>query len=414
MAQAHWMTLLGSALGVSSAGYAALAAWLDRRRAESGPAAAPAASATSPTSAACAPRPVSVLKPLSGGEPRLYENLATLCRQDLGQDRYQLVFGVREEDDPAVAVVRRLQADFPDCDMVLVIDGDTHGRNLKVGNLINMLPHARHDWLVLADSDIAVGPDYLRRVTAPLADAANGIVTCLYRGRALGRFWQKIGVQFIDDWFVPSVRIAHAGGSRRFAFGATIALRREALNRIGGFAALSGRLADDYWLGELTRREGLTTVLSDVTVTTDVGEASLAELWAHEMRWLRTIRSINPAGFRFVFITFTWPMLLLAMVLAPTPAVLTMAIAGLLARCLQAGGLGAALRAPLRDSLLLAEWATAQFGQQVHWRGQRLSVSDAHHLHHPTQETADLAASKMPKGPASTQSPTFSRSQPRA
>jgi len=288
--------------------------------------------------------------------------------------------------------------------MVLVIDGDTHGRNLKVGNLINMLPHARHDWLVLADSDIAVAPDYVSRVTAPLADAGTGIVTCLYHGRALGHFWQKIGVQFIDDWFAPSVRIAHAAGSRRFAFGATIALRRDTLTIIGGFGALSGRLADDYWLGELTRRQGLTTVLSDVTVTTDVGEASLKALWAHEMRWLRTIRSLNPAGFRFVFITFTWPLLLLAMLLAPTSAVYAMATAGLLARCLQAGSLGAALRAPLRDGLLLAEWATAQFGQQVHWRGQQLSVSDSGHS---PIDTAGHA------GPKPSSSP-FSRTQPRA
>jgi ceramide glucosyltransferase len=239
-----------------------------------------------------------------------------------------------------------------------------------------MLPHARHGWLVVADSDIAVAPDYLARVTAPLADAGTGVVTCLYRGRALAGFWSGLGAQFIDDWFAPSVRIARAAGSRRFAFGATLAVRRETLAAIGGFAALSGRLADDFWLGELARRQGLATVLSDVVVSTDVTEDSLAALWAHEIRWLRTIRSLNRTGFAFVFVTFTWPMLLLGLALAPHPAMLAMALAGVLARSALAGSAAAALRAPLRDTLLLAEWAAALFGSRVRWRGEILSVKD--------------------------------------
>ncbi|MDN0084206.1 bacteriohopanetetrol glucosamine biosynthesis glycosyltransferase HpnI [Crenobacter sp. SG2305] len=356
-----WPILLGSALSGVSASYAALAAWLGRRP-QNGP------------RSIAVQQPVSVLKPLCGSEPRLYENLATLCRQDYPQ--YQIVFGVRDADDPAIAVIRRLRADFPACDIALTISPDVHGSNLKVSNLINLLPQASHDWLVIADSDIAVTPDYLRRVTAPLAEPGTGVVTCLYRGRAVGGFWAHLGAQFIDDWFAPSVRIAHAGGSRSFAFGATIALRRDTLAAIGGFTSLSGRLADDYWLGELTRRQGLTTVLSDVMVSTDVTEASLRALWSHEVRWLRTIRSLKPVGFAFTFITFTWPILLLSLAFAPLPAVLAVALAGILARCLLAGSFGAALRAPLRDALLLAEWAVALCGSRVRWREQVLSVRD--------------------------------------
>lgn len=429
MAQAHWMTLIGTALCAVAAGYALLAAWLSRRplrvigtagadatasadalasgRAASdaapnhrmrpasytlpgsghystAPPASPADShdaahstarqardaAPSPT-----PRAVTVLKPLSGAEPRLYDNLATLCRQD--HPDYQIVFGVREADDPAVAVVQRLQADFPERDIDLVISTRTHGRNRKVANLINMMPAARHDWLLLADSDIAAPPGYLCRVTAPLAGARTGIVTCLYTGRALSGFWQRLGAQFIDDWFAPSVRIAHAGGSRRFAFGATIALRRDTLTQIGGFESLAGRLADDYWLGELTRRLGLTTVLSDVVVSTDVTETTLAALWTHELRWLRTIRSLNPAGFGFTFVTYTWPMLLLGAALAQTPSAWLLVLSGALSRSVLAGSLAAAARAPLRDLLLLAEWAAALIGTEVSWRGQQLPVSDA-------------------------------------
>jgi ceramide glucosyltransferase len=358
----HWTLLSGYALIGATAGYAVFAALMARRPL-----------ATEPSGAAQA-APVTVLKPLRGAEPRLYDNLATLCRQQ--HPAFQIVFGVHDADDPALAVVRRLQSDFPGCDIALVISSEQHGSNGKVSNLINMLPLARYDKLVLADSDIAVPPGYLARVTAPLADPSIGVVTCLYRGHALPGFWPALGAQFINDWFAPSVRVAHAGGSSSFAFGATIALRRDALAAIGGFETLASRLADDYWLGELTRRLGLRTVLSDVMVGTDVAEGTLAELWTHELRWLRTIRSLNPAGFAFTFITFTWPLLLLGLLLAPQPAALAIACAGLLARSALARNAGAMLRAPLRDLLLLAEWAAALFGTHVRWHGQRMAVKD--------------------------------------
>ena len=380
--------LAGSVLACVTAGYAVAAAWAVRRALPAG-AAVPAAALP----------PVSVLKPLCGAEPRLYENLASLCRQQ--HPAYQLVFGVRAADDPAIAVVRRLQADFPACDIALVVDQRVHGSNLKVSNLMNLLSAVRHPWLVVADSDIAVAPDYLARVSAPLADTGVGIVTCLYRGRPVAGLWPQLGVQFIDNWFAPSVRIAHAGGSSRFAFGATIALRREALDAIGGFASLSNRLADDFWLGELTRRRGLRTVLSDVVVVTDVTETRLTELWTHELRWMRTIRSLNPAGFAFTFITFTWPMLALAAWLAQSSLVLVAVLAGALARSLLAGSFGAALLAPLRDVLLLAEWAAALPGSQVRWRDQILPVRDRLEAVPPGSAAATVSAAVTSGRPAS-------------
>ncbi|EON19817.1 cell wall biosynthesis glycosyltransferase [Cupriavidus sp. GA3-3] len=355
--------LPGAALTCVSAAYALAAAWLSHR--------APAASGGTATT------PVSVLKPLCGAEPRLHENLATLCRQR--HPSFQLVFGVHAADDPAIAVVERLRRDFPACDIALVVDPQVHGTNLKVSNLVNLFAQAKHDVLVIADSDIAVPPDYLARVTAPLADAGVGVVTCLYRGNPTGGRWSRIGAQFINDWFAPSVRIAHAGGSQRFAFGATIALRRDALVSVGGFEVLADRLADDFWLGELTRRQGLRTVLSDVVVSTDVTEEHFADLWRHEVRWLRTIRSLNPLGFAFTFITFTWPMLVLGVLLAPLPAVLALATLGVIARSMMAGSVAAALRAPLRDAMLLAGWAVALTGKRVRWREQVLPVHDGQH-----------------------------------
>jgi ceramide glucosyltransferase len=321
--------------------------------------------------------PVTVLKPLCGLEPRLEDNLATFCDQT--HPHYQLVFGVRDPHDPAIAVVERLSRRFPSRDMQVIIDPRVHGSNLKVSNLINMLRAARHPWLVLADSDIAVPPDYLERVTAPLHDPGVGIVTCLYHGRAAGGFWTRLGALFIDGWFAPSVRVASSLGGSAFGFGATIALRAATLRAIGGFDPLKDRLADDFWLGELTRRRGLKTVLSEVEVGTDVSENSLKTLWSRERRWLQTIRSLNPLGYAFSFITFTLPMLALGCWLAPTAWNAGLALVGTAARLglhrrRSARLANAALYAPLRDLLLLLEWLSAFAGRSTRWRRHRLAI----------------------------------------
>ncbi|WP_323122210.1 bacteriohopanetetrol glucosamine biosynthesis glycosyltransferase HpnI [Burkholderia alba] len=331
--------------------------------------------------------PVSVLKPLCGGEPHLYENLATFCEQR--HPRHQLLFGVASALDPAAAVVKRLQTDYPECDIELVIDARVYGTNLKVSNLINLAECAKHDRIVIADSDIAVEPDYLERVTAPLADPSVGVVTCLYHARSVGGFWTRIGAQFVDAWFAPSVRIAHLGRSSRFGFGATLALTRDTLEQIGGLKALKDELADDYWLAALPRRAGRRTVLSEVNVTTDVAEPSFVPLWLRETRWLRTIRSLNPAGFAFLFITFTAPWLAFGAWLAwrwsDSPAGIVPAVAvalGALGRLALHRRGAANMRAfwrdlpliPVRDTLLALEWLVAAFGTQVVWRGARMRV----------------------------------------
>ncbi|MFM0593454.1 bacteriohopanetetrol glucosamine biosynthesis glycosyltransferase HpnI [Paraburkholderia dilworthii] len=337
---------------------------------------------------------VSVLKPLCGAEPRLYENLRTFCDQRHGH--FQLVLGVSSPDDPAIAVVRRLQAAYPKHDIELAIDTRVHGTNLKVSNLINMAEHARYDVIVIADSDIAVEADYLDTVAAPLADPRVGVVTCLYVAQGVGGFWPRLGALFINEWFAPSVRVAHAAGSRRFGFGATLALRRATLERIGGFAALKNCLADDYWLAEHVRALGLPTVLSRVMVATDVIEPTFAALWQRETRWLRTIRSVNLFGFAALPITFTSPWLAagawLAVNLATGPADgahLTAAfacaagtLAGAAARLLLHGRAARHERTfwrdlplvPLRDTLLTLQWAAAAFGSHVTWRGARVPL----------------------------------------
>src|SRR5271168_5284222 len=167
---------------------------------------------------------------------------------------------------------------------------------------MNMMTLARHDFLVISDSDVRVPRNYLSRVVGPLLDQDVGIVTCPYRGNPRKGLWSLLGSLFINDWFIPSVRVAAMSGSRAFAFGVTIGIRRQVLARIGGFAAIANQLADDYRLGELTRQLGLRTVLSDVVVETCVDERSFGDLVRHELRWLRTIRAVRPLGYSLSFI----------------------------------------------------------------------------------------------------------------
>lgn len=373
---------LGTGLAAAAAAYAcaALVATLKRLPV---PRAAPGATG---------PGAVSVLKPLRGADPGLYENLRGFCAQ--AYPDYELVCGVRDPADPAIAVVRRLRAEFPERTIKLVVDPRSHGRNPKVSNLINLLPSAQHDVLVISDSDVVVPGDYLARVTAPLASPATGIVTCLYHGIAGRGIWSRIGRQFVDEWFIPSTRLAYAFNWTGFSFGSTIALRRGALQDIGGFEALRDTLADDFWLGELTRRRGRRTVVSDLVVGTRISETRPWALWAHELRWLRTIRAIAPAGFTMLWVCFTSPIVLLGAALAPGAVTFALALLGLGARLLlhfvQKRRLPESLpwwdvlSVVPRDFLSLFEWVAALAGRRVTWRGHVLDAHfDSDALHGP-------------------------------
>jgi ceramide glucosyltransferase len=324
--------------------------------------------------------PVTILKPLCGPELELYDCLRSFC--DQAYPTFQIVFGVRDLHDPAVDVVRRLQREFSAVDLHLAVNPMQHGSSPKVSNLINMMPLARHDALVIADSDIRVSRDYLAKVIAPLFDSQVGIVTCAYRGRPRPGLWSLLGSLFINDWFMPSVRVSALSGSRAFAFGATIALRRSVLARIGGFHSIVNHLADDYRLGELTRRLGLRTVLSEVVVETCVHEPTLGDLIRHELRWLRTIRSVRPIGYSLSFVTFGVPVAALGSLMAAGDRVaLVMLAVTAIARILLHWSVRPAgtapshlLVLPLRDSLGLILWCWGFAGRHVHWRQDRFRV----------------------------------------
>ena len=318
--------------------------------------------------------PVTILKPLCGAEPETYECLRSFCNQEYPE--FQVIFGVCDPKDPVVAIVNRLQGEFPLRDLQIAVERRQHGSNRKVSNLINMMPLARHEYLVLSDSDVQVNRDYLAKVVAPLLDEGVGIVTCAYRGCPRRGPWSLLGALFINEWFIPSVRVAAMAGSRAFAFGTTIAMRREVLAGIGGFAAIADQLADDYRLGELTRRQGLRTVLSEVVVEVCVAERSFGELIRHELRWLRTIRALRPLGYGLTFITFGMPVAALGVLLTEgaVPAVGMLAVTALARVRLHLSMRDPnsnplqLLIVPLRDLLSLGLWVWSFVTRSVYWR----------------------------------------------
>jgi ceramide glucosyltransferase len=325
--------------------------------------------------------PVTILKPLCGAEPETYECLRSFCDQAYGE--FQVIFGVRDSNDPALAIVERLQKEFPQRNLQIIVDRREHGSSRKVSNLANMMALARHEFLVLSDSDVRVQRDYLARIVAPLLDGGVGIVTCAYRGCPRRGLWSLLGSLFINEWFIPSVLVAAMAGSRSFAFGATIAMRRQVLERIGGFASIADQLADDYRLGELTRRLGLRTVLSEVVVDVCVAESSFGDLVRHELRWLRTIRAIQPLGYAFTFVTFGVPVAALGTLLdggaLPVVALLaaTAAARVMLHLSMREPGRNRTQLAllPLRDLLISSLWAWSFVTRHVHWRDERYEVT---------------------------------------
>jgi ceramide glucosyltransferase len=366
--------VLAYGVGAAALGYAGLADWRLRRFARA-----------TPSRTAFAPA-VSVLKPLCGLEPELYENLRSFFQLDY--PRVQIVFGVRDAGDPARHVAERLKVEFPQSDVAIVVESRQHGSNPKLNNLINMMPAARHDVLVLSDSDIRVPPDYLARLIAPLSDLRVGAVTCAYTAHPVtpGLAARMAALQ-INDGFFPSVLMASILDEMGFCMGSTIALRRDALCAIGGFCPLSNVLADDYEIGRRLVDRGYRVALSDCVVDTVTTEIDMKDLLLHELRWSRTIRTVRPLGFAGLFITQTVSMCVLAaLALALTGggrvAPITLVTMGLLTRTILhfdvvrrfAAPRGTIWLVPIREALSLGIWAASFMGRRVTWRGRRFSV----------------------------------------
>jgi ceramide glucosyltransferase len=326
-------------------------------------------------------RPVTILKPLCGAEAGLYESLRSCCEQDYPE--FQIVFGVRRSADPAVAIVRRLQAEYPGLGLTLIIDEQLHGGNYKVSNLINMMSVARHELLVIADSDIHVGRDYLEAVTEPLDRPGVGLATCVYRARASERIYARLAALFVNGWFTPSTLVSRLVGWRAFGFGATLVMHRALLDRIGGFAVVADHIADDYMLGEMVRRQGYETVLADYLVETTVPDQTLLDLARHELRQARAVRLLQPAGYAFMFITFGIPLCGAMLALTgPQAFVLAMLSVVIVSKWLtqivfgpsRSRALADGWLLPLRDLLSLGVWIWSYAGRRILWRGRNFTI----------------------------------------
>lgn len=328
--------------------------------------------------------PVTLLKPLHGAEPRLYDNLASFLAQR-HHGPVQMLCGVGRADDAAVAVVEALRRDYPAAHIDLVVDVARHGSNGKVANLVNMAPHIAHDTVVLSDSDMAVPVDYLARVTQALAEPGVGAVTCLYRGRGDGGFWSRLGAAGSSWQFLPGVVFGLVTGLARPCMGSTIALRHETLAAIGGFAAFADVLADDHAMGAAVEATGRRVAVPPMVLVHAANEPDAASLWRHELRWAVTVRDLQRAGYVGSVVGMPLPLALIGLALCPArriaaPALLLALTARWLVVAVADRGVERAeplWLLPLRDVLGFAVYIASFFTRSVDWRGSRLRLAAA-------------------------------------
>jgi ceramide glucosyltransferase len=331
--------------------------------------------------------PVSILKPLKGADPEIYEAFRSHSLQ--AYPEYEIVFGVADLADPAAEAVRRLQQEFPTRAIKLVQCSPEAGSNRKVATLQEMLPHARYRHLIVNDSDLRVAPDYLREVMRPMQDTRVGMVTALYRaaaGKTLGSKLEAVGIGTDFMGGVLSARVVEGG--LHFGLGSTLAFPRDVLEQIGGFTPLLDYLADDYELGARISKAGYRVELARTVVETHLPDYSFRDFWAHQLRWARTIRDKRKGGYFGILFTFGlpwavlaliaslgawWAWLLLAVVAATRMALaLTLSLAVLHDR----SGLPNLWLLPIRDFCAMLLWAWSYAGDEIEWRGERFRLHE--------------------------------------
>jgi ceramide glucosyltransferase len=321
--------------------------------------------------------PVSILKPVHGRDPGFFAAIRTHSLQQYPD--FEILFGVRQADDPAVADVERLIREFPAVPIRLVLC-TTPAPNLKVGSLIDLARQARHPILIVNDSDISVPPDYIRDVTAPLSDAGIGLVTCLYRAEA--HDWpSRFEALAIATDFAPSTQVAQMFGVSDFGLGSTLAFRAADLDRIGGFQAIADYIADDYQLGHKLHSLGMRNVISEVVVSTRLSAESWVGAWRHQLRWARTIRMSQGPGYAGLPITYATLWVVVAALFGLWWVALPL-LALRFAMAIICGWflLGASdiwkycYAIPLRDLWGVAVWGAGLVGHEVVWRDQKLRL----------------------------------------
>jgi ceramide glucosyltransferase len=329
------------------------------------------------------PPPISILKPLCGLDRDAYDNLATFCQQNY--PTYQIIFGVRDWDDPAIAVVEQLIQDFPQVDLRLVVSECVIGTNLKVSNLANLEPYAQYEFMLMSDSDIRVGSDYLQHIIQPMRNPRTGVVTCLYRSRVYGPIAALEALSISTD-FHAGVLTARQLGWMNFAMGSSILIRRQVLGEIGGFEAIANFLADDFMLGNLAARAGHRVVLSDYVVEHILATQNLLDLIAHQTRWNRCMRVSNPWGYAGLLFSHG-PTLSLFLLLMSGGSPLSWCLFSIVwtARLCMGWMVGVKFLkdkvaaqylwlVPVRDFLSFGLWCYGFMGNLVVWRGRQFRI----------------------------------------
>lgn len=328
---------------------------------------------------------VTILKPVKGMEEGSYDNFASFCCQAYGAP-LQLIFAVAAADDPVIPVIQKLQADFPHVDIGLNINPTIHGPNYKVSNLINAFPQAKHDLIIICDSDIRVEATFLSSVTRHFSDPQIGLVTSPYRSSIVHGTVTALEALAFTSEMIPNVLTALRLEGLSFALGASMAVRRQALQDIGGLPSLVNYLADDYQLGNKIHLAGWKLALDDQLVESMMKPERLRELLARQLRWARTMRVSRPGGYLASGITL--PGLAVILALLPAQPLHSLAAITLLylvrlsvSTCFSRNWTGDRLLPrwawllPLRDLLATATWLLAFLGNRVTWRGHRFTIS---------------------------------------
>jgi ceramide glucosyltransferase len=338
---------------------------------------------------------VSILKSLKGLDPGMMDAFRSHCQQKYAGE-FELLFGVSSQDDPAAAAVRELQTEFPERAIGLVECPERLGTNGKVSTLAQLVAYARHDFLLINDSDITVSPRYLERVMCRFAPASQdtgkppvGLTTALYRGRAHNTLPSRLEALGIAAEFMPGVLLSKLiEGGLHYGLGSTLAVRREALEKAGGLLPLVDYLADDYELGARVAHAGFRVEVSAEVVETAVPAYSWRGFFDHQLRWLRTVRSARPGGYAGLIFThgFGWA---IVNVLASGLSPVSLWLLGLsfFLRLAQAMTVGAGVLAdhevlpnlwllPLRDLIAMALWVAGLAGDTIVWRGERFVLNN--------------------------------------
>ena len=328
--------------------------------------------------------PVSILKPCRGLDREAYENFASFCRQNYPE--YEILFAVADPGDPAVPVIEQIQRDFPAVPIRLIRHVPAVGANGKVNKLIRLAAEARHDLLVINDSDVRVEPDYLRRVVAPFRDPRVGATTVMYRAETCGSMGAELEAVGITSQFHAGVLMAWWLEGVKFALGATMACTRKALEAIGGFEALADYHSDDYELGSRIAARGYRVELLRDPVTIVYGRLSFGKFAAHQLRWALNTRFARPGGHFGLLFTFGLPWSLAAAAVAPSSWVAAAYLGAYVVLRTAAAwtvgvwGLGDSLLrrrmwlVPLRDATGFVTWVASYFITRIRWRGSEFDI----------------------------------------